>query len=96
LIELFNAVFVKDQDFETLRASQKTDERTKNLMVSSFVRMISTPETIALRNIGLSIMSRIDLSSSTGISGVSTISIESRELEMNDSRAGRLSGTYFV
>jgi len=58
--------------------------------------MISTPETIALRNIGLSIMSRIDLSSSTGISGVSTISIESRELEMNDSRAGSLSGNFFV
>lgn len=58
--------------------------------------MISTPETIALRNIGLSIMSRIDLSSSTGISGVSTISIESRELEMNDSRAGSLSGNFLV
>jgi hypothetical protein len=41
-------------------------------------------------------MSRIDLSSSTGISGVSTISIERRELEMNYSRDGSLPGNFFV
>ena len=58
--------------------------------------MISTSEATALRSIVLSIMSRIRLSSSTGISGVSTISIERREFEMNDFKAGSLSGNFFV
>jgi len=60
------------------------------------VKMISTSESTALRSIGLSIMSRIRLSSSTGLSGVSTISIGRREFEMNDSKAGSLSGNFFV
>jgi len=36
LIEMFNAIFVTEENLEKLLASQTTDERTKKAMVSSF------------------------------------------------------------